>query len=229
MVRDKFKQGTILTFLVFTCAFNLQAQITRGMKQVGGSFKFLQEQAENDYTVGGNFALTDKSKNREISILPRVGFFVSDNISVGLGIGYTNILNETRLIIAGDGSTIADIETRTSVVDFVGFSRFHKQITEQFFGYIETSLSMGIGSIKDGMDQEVEQSIFQYEISAQPGVVYFLSDHFALESSFGFIGYRSEITELTEPDLGSDAKNKDTQVGVDLSLKTFQFGIQYYF
>ncbi|MBT32561.1 MAG: hypothetical protein CMO01_23100, partial [Thalassobius sp.] len=184
-----------------------------------GVFTASQYQEENEYEIGNSF-LIDKSIIREISIIPNLGFFIKDNTSLGLGIGYKNSFESYEY-------NSRKFDRESNLVEVKVFARFHKPVTESFYLFIQPMVktSFGVGKNID----EDKENILGLGVGVTPGIVYMLSKKVGLEASFGFIGYDQETRTLKEPALDSNPKNVTKDYGIDLSLKTLQLGLQFYF
>lgn len=204
-----------------------QAQFAKGTKQVGGVFTAFKNQSENGYTTADGFIISTETTASEIRVIPRLGFFISDNTSIGFGIGYSRLFNSNTQIAVNEQTF--DIESTTSTLELEFFSRFHKPITDNFFLFIQPTATGSFGNSTVGTDDELEANVIGYGIGVTPGLVYMLNDKFGLEAAFGRLGYSRQTSTLDEPDLDSDVKNIDTSFGIDLSLQSFELGLQYYF
>ncbi|UZR96188.1 hypothetical protein [Chondrinema litorale] len=111
-------------FIIFLPLIS-NAQLSKGLKQVGGVFTASQYQEENEYEIGNSF-LIDKSIIREISIIPNLGFFIKDNTSLGLGIGYKNSFERYEY-------DSQKFDRESNLVEVKVFARFHKPVTESFY------------------------------------------------------------------------------------------------
>lgn len=222
----KISTTIILLVLLSTSTFG---QFSQGTKQLGGTVTIFQDQTNDEYVIGSQFAsVPDELINREISIIPRLGFFVNSKTSLGFGVGYTNQFIRQKYSSQAS-QTVFENEIRTNLILIEVFSRYHISASENFYFFIEPTLSASLGKAKNGLNKEVEESIFGFSAGATPGILYMISDKFGLEGSFGFLGYRRTSSKITEPEISPEPKNVDQDLGLDLSLRTFQLGFQFYF
>jgi hypothetical protein len=175
----------------------------------------------------GQFSKGTKQLGGTVTI-PRLGFFVNNKTSVGFGVGYTNQFVRQKFS-SQTAQTVFENEIRTNLVLIELFSRYHISASENFYFFIEPSLTASLGKAKNGLDEEVEESIFGFSAGATPGILFMISDKFGLEGSFGFLGYKQTTSKITEPEISPEPKNVDKDFGLDLSLRTFQLGFQFYF
>jgi hypothetical protein len=168
------------------------AQITKGDIQLGGN-------------AGFNKIKSGSFERSQFTLAPRAGLFVSDLTSVGLTIGY---------------SSTDSNGTNSNLFQFGVYSRFHKMVAENFYIYLQPSLTLGTGSVKSENAPDIDTSTFNIGIA--PGVTYFLSPKFALEMSLGSLAYN-----LTK-DSNSTIESKTENYGLNLNLNTITLGFSYY-
>jgi len=156
------------------------AQTEQGGIMAGGSIglNFGSYYGEYDGNKG------DKTKTTNIAVMPKVGYFVTDGLAVGLGINL-NSLSEKE-----DGD---DDKYTSSTFLISPFARYYSSVG--LFG----DVSVGIGSQKDKYgDNEDKENVFGWSLGA--GYAIFLNDHVSIEP---MVSYNS--LSLTD---GDDSKNK---------------------
>lgn len=162
-----------------------QAQTEQGGIMAGGSvgLNFGSYHGEYDGNKG------DKTKTFDINFAPKIGYFVSDGLAVGLGIN----LNSHSEKEDGD-----DDKYTSNTFLISPFVRYYSSVG--LFG----DASIGIGSQKSkyGSDGESKDNVFGWSLGA--GYAIFLNDHVSIEPmiSYNHMG-------LTD---GDDSKYK-TKVG----------------
>ena len=122
----------------------------------------------------------------------------------------------------GYGSSKAEnalgVDTTDETTLTVGaFGRYYATPSSQFsvfgnlgFDYMSTD------------DKLSDVKVNGYEIALSPGVSYFLNSNFAMEASFGKLGYSSVKADVT----GAEATNS---FGLNLDLRSITFGLVYKF
>jgi len=68
-----------------------------------------------------------------------------------------------------------------------------------------------------------------YSLNVSPGISYFLSDKWALKTSFGSLFYRRTNAKITEGSEGERYELKDSEFGFNFSMDSYSLGIAYYF
>src|SRR5690606_30722866 len=156
------------------------AQTEQGGIMAGGSIGLNFGSYYDEYD--GNKG--DKTKTTNIAVMPKVGYFVTDGLAVGLGINL-NSLSEKE-----DGD---DDKYTSSTFLISPFARYYSSVG--LFG----DVSVGIGSQKDKYgDNEDKENVFGWSLGA--GYAIFLNDHVSIEP---MVSYNS--LSLTD---GDDSKNK---------------------
>ncbi|AXT49538.1 porin family protein [Aquimarina sp. BL5] len=167
--------------------------------------------AKGDIFVSGSFGYDSEStgdnKNNSFSITPRVGFFVTENITVGARLGYT-----TQKIEVGGG------ETKINTLNAGAFGRYYFTPSNKFsifgeLGFDYVSAKTEIASTDSTTDG--------FGINVGPGVSYFLSDNFALEAFWGALGYATAKAD--------GATDSTDLFSIGLDLDDINLGLVYKF
>jgi len=159
-------------------------------------------------TVGFSSEKTGDVKTNQFTIAPSAGLFVSNNIAVGLNIGYITTKNEDP--VNGD--------VDTNVFTAGAFARYYATPANDFsfFGQLGFDYATGKQEPEGGPENKVDG----FNVALRPGVSYFISKNFALEASIGALSYTT-----VEPDGG---ESTDTfEIGVNLT--EINFGLVYKF
>ena len=182
-----------IVFFAASIGFTAYAQKTEtgfksGDKFLSGGINFSNEK-------------TGDAKTSTIEFSPSFGYFISNNVAVGLQLGASN--SKTK----ADGVTSED----QSGFNAYAFSRFYFTPESRFsiFGHA----GLGYGVDNDKLDKVKTTHL---SLNVAPGISYFLSDHFAIESTFGNLGFSSEKTN----EEGSEA-TKNIDFGFNLSTTSF--------
>lgn len=167
--------------------------------------------------LGGNVSY-DYSKVKDVdgdiqgfTILPSVGYFVGNNVAVGLGVGYSWAQE-------GEGSE----RTRTGEFAVAPFARWYKGDGDfKFFGQL--SVPMGWGTLKE--DGTKVANTQRYGVALSPGFAYFPTSRIGLEFSVTGLYYNNSTVENEE----SGAKVTTNSFGLDANSLAPRVGIQFYF
>lgn len=159
--------------------------------------------------IGFDSSKTGDSKTNGFNFSPKAGYFITENIAVGIGleIGSTKVENG------------AEVKTNT----FGGevFGRYYFTPSSQFSVFGE--LAVGFGSNKtevEGVPGDVTSKTFG--VNAGVGVSYFLNSNWALEAGWAGLGYNSN-------DNGGDGADKTNDFGLNVDLSSITLGLVYKF
>ncbi len=212
----KMKTFSLLALLAAGTGAAQAQSIAAGTVSLGGGIGYSTSNRENG--VGNN---TYEFSRSEFRFNPSVGYFVADNLEVGLNIG----------VISGTQSETNNSPTRgNTFTNFqVGpYARYYKLLGDQFA--VTGALGAGFqhqkhASDAPGGDIEFKANGFYADIT--PGIVFFPIPKLGLSASIGSIGY-SRVSESND-DAPDDYKNTFSDFGARFGLNQLQFGGTYYF
>ncbi|CAD5255527.1 MULTISPECIES: outer membrane beta-barrel protein [unclassified Imperialibacter] len=219
---------TIFLSLLSLISFTSHAQFSKGTKQVGGNLKFYRTVVNNEYTTPVSFVQQSINENSEIKILPRAGFFIYDNFSVGVSVGFVN--NQTRTKSSAPQFNI-DQRTASNLAATQIFGRYHVNITDHLILFGEGFANLNFGKGKTTVvGNEYEEKVLGFGVGVKPGIILMISEKIGLETSIGLLGYQQETRKpIDRPELPIGNTNTQRDYGLSLSLATLDFGMQYYF
>lgn len=174
------------------------AQTTTGNMMIGGSFSI---NSGNQETTG------DDVKTSSFSITPTLGYFVADNLAVGVNVGFNSntYFNE-------------DKQTSFNVGPFV---RYYKFIADDKFAFVaDAGFNVGSGTY----DSELfgERKFSNFNIYVSPGFAYFFSPKWSLDFQLSGISYNS-----SDPDKDND-DDKSNSFEFGLSSFNPSLGFRYF-
>lgn len=147
-------------------------------------------------------------KVNEFNISPKAGYFVTNNIAVGLSLGYTNSKTEES----------GEADTKFNTFEVGAFGRYYFTPASQFSIFGQLGLGYSTSKAEQG---DAETKFNGFNVGLAPGISYFVSKNIALEATFGLLGYQSVKNDDT------DAKADSFDLGLDLG--DINFGIVYKF
>lgn len=195
---------SVATVLAFGIASAQDADKTSGGKGFANGDLFMTG------TVGFSSEKTGDFKTNTFTIAPSAGLFVTNNIAVGLNIGFTSAKEEDPI----------DGDVDTTLFGIGAFGRYYATPANDFsfFGQLGFNYFTGKQEFEGGGELKVDG----FEIALRPGISYFVSEHFALEASIGALRY-----ETSEPDTDGAESTDTFELGVDLT--EINFGLLYKF
>lgn len=217
-----------------------QAQLSAGHILLGGSLGY--------FTARPSGTSDNSPKFNAGVINPRVGYFIMDNLVVGLDLNYMGensiSKNEVSFKVGSnlDGKkTLTDTRT-SSTMSFGPFARYYKPVGEHaaFFGQV----NFGFGTRKEKTEDErvernqtsdddelktisTETKYSQLNVAIAPGFTYFPTDNFGLEVMMGGLSWNRERRK----DLPTGAKEEDytnTDLSFSYMLQDLRVGATWY-
>ena len=177
-----------------------------------------QEENSNGFTKGdvfisGSFGFgsekTGDNKTNTFNISPRVGYFVSENIAAGARINFSSEKRE-----------LGTNEETLSITTLGAFGRYYFSPTSKFSLFGE----LGVDYVASKFEEEGEpdDKANGFGLGLAPGVSYFISNNFALEATWGILGYRT-----VKPDVDNAESTNNFDFGVNLD--NINLGLVYKF
>lgn len=142
-------------------------------------------------------------ERKTFAVSPKVGYFVTDNIALGVALGYNGTASEAKE--SDDDLTVTTLSAGI-------FGRYYFMPASKFSVY--TELAINHLSSKHDVNYDGDYKVNGMGFAITPGVNYFLSNHFALEASFGILEYSS--TKFKAGGLEED-NDKDFRIGLDMA------------
>jgi len=129
-------------------------------------------------------------------IAPEIGYFISDRFAVGLGAGF-NYASENN-----------GVTTKSTIAWGVNpYARFYAVKADRFGFYLQGGVSY-----MSAKEEGAPESDYMFYAGIKPGVSYSISDWFAINATFGDLGYR-------------EYKNGNSSFQLSLSAATLAFGL----
>jgi len=202
-------------------SFNSFAQFSQGSVSVGGAFNLWFQNPKTEYAN----QTVDGPKTTHFTLLPSVEYFLTENVSLGLGIGY----DVTRSKSADLPNNVVEQINKTGTFFFDPYARMYFKVGDKFSFFGQGEISLGFGGITDetkytnNTSVSTKNSFSTVLVGIRPGISFLVSEKVALETSFGFLGYQG-----TSQENGANQKNKSSNYGLMLNSSTLNFGIRFF-
>lgn len=157
-------------------------------------------------TAGFNSEKTGDAKTDGFTLSPGLGYFVTDNIAIEGMLSY-----ESAKFDNGLG------ETKTNGFGIAAGAKYFWTPANQFSLSLGANISYMSTKVEAGGGDVTEKEI---GFNVPLGLHYFVSDDFAITSSWGGFGYSSN-------DNGGDGADKTTGFNLGLDLSSISFGLIY--
>lgn len=170
--------------------------------------------AQDGSFAKGNVALNGEVGNLTSKILdakvnPSLMYFVTDNIALRGGLSFGS----------NDG-TVAGTSTGESSNFGINLGANYYFTKARFTPFIGAGVEFGSGTTKTAAGAETKNS--NIGVNVFPGVNAFLSKRFAINATFGNLGYTSGTT--TSP---AGVETKTNNFGLDFNLNTMRLGVTW--
>lgn len=194
-------------------ALGLQAQVTsQGNFVVGSTVGFSAARSNVTQNIETGETREDSPSTTQINIVPQVGYFLLDNLAVGIRMDYT--FNQVR--------EMEQTQVRDSDLLFGPFSRYYMSIGEDMAFIVEAGFGFGNSNDEQliaGMRQRINTNIFAFGIG--PGLTIISTDAIGIEALVKYNFARSDFdTEIAGVKRSTITRTNQ----IDLSI-----GIQFYF
>lgn len=197
----------------------LWTSVDLGFSSDGGTFKATP--------TGGTTTTTDLAKSTSFKFMPTIGYNLSEHITIGTGIGYSGGSTvEKDVTVTGDEQT-----DKTGIFAIQPFVRYVGAINDNFGWYGQFDLGFGMGNATStyklgGTSTTSEGKVSALGVNVRPGIYYSFSDHFSMNAHYGALGYNSSSYKTTT---GGEFITKNNSFGLDLSMSSLGFGLNYIF
>ncbi|WP_343685986.1 outer membrane beta-barrel protein [Chryseobacterium gleum] len=201
------------------------AQIAKGTSYLSGQVGYYHNESNKFET---------QIKDDVIKILPTAGYFVNNNLAVGLGIGYKSAV--TKYYVSG--AVIAnpyEIKYTDNAFVVAPFVRKYWTLSDKLFlfGQLQVPLEFGqekldFNSKGNGGDPILSAPFTEKNnytnigVNIKPGLDYFLTKNWSIEATIGEFGYNTY-----KKDMEGAKRTNDYKFGINLASVTF--GVKYVF
>lgn len=199
------KKLIIFGALAFASLFSAQ-ESQKGKTFISGNLGYNSTSVDNSIS----------STNKTLSIAPQIGYYISNDVAIGLGIGYQ------ESSYTANGGVIGNYKTKRSGFFISPFVRKYWSLGEKlnFFGQLSASYSSGNEEVLEPVSLVSKSKISSYGLNIAPGLEYTLNKNWALLTTLGSLGFNSVKPE------NANATN-NFNFGVD--LENVGFGAKYTF
>jgi len=160
--------------------------------------------------VGFESSKTGDAKTNGFEVAPSVGFFVSPNIALGGRLGYESANEEAF-----------ELDRTISTFTIGAFGRYYVTPASKFSVFGELFAGYRTSKFEDNIINEEAKSN-GFTIQVAPGVSYFLGKNFAIEATWGVLGYATD-----KPDF--DGAESTDNFAFGLNMRDINLGLIYKF
>ncbi|UOQ54205.1 autotransporter outer membrane beta-barrel domain-containing protein [Hymenobacter cellulosivorans] len=218
----------VAALLLGGSALSAQAQTKAGTVLLGGGLGASKSKAE--YTASYQ-SQTGHSESTSFSLSPRAGYFLADNLVLGLITAYNHSRSESE---GFDNVGIKNTYTTKGNGYQLGpFVRYYKMLGEKagFFGQLEAGYSRSSGESEDNNASLSTRKNRGYYGLLTPGFAYFPTPKLGLEITLGNVGYSKNTTVATDSFQQEPIRTTETTesgLGASFSLGSLAIGAAFY-
>ncbi|MCP1300581.1 porin family protein [Chryseobacterium sp. S0630] len=201
------------------------AQIAKGTSYLSGQVGYYHSEKDEFNT---------QRKDDVIRILPTAGYFVTNNLAVGLGIGYKSAVTKYKL---GNPaiSNVFEVKYTDNAFVVAPFVRKYWTLSDKLYIFGQLQVPLEFGKEKMNANSNIndadplltaalnkENNYTNIGVNIKPGLDYFLTKNWSIEATIGEFGYNTY-----KRDIDGAKRTDDYKLGISLTSVTF--GVKYVF
>jgi hypothetical protein len=222
--KEVWNMRIIMLALAFLAvATTTYAQTQKGIRTLGGSFNVYYSAYCRNESLGSEYL----SSSETFAAYPKIGFFVTNNLSIGVGLsGSLTKYDSKRHYEYGDTSYYS---TETKTVTVSPFVRSYHMLTEKSAFFTQLSGGFGYGRDRQENPNVTVGDVYQISADGCLGLVYFISQRWGFETSFGSLNYLYNVTDYGKDINGNKINTTASTFRLNVSLSSLYIGMQYHF
>lgn len=226
----KTMKKVILAAALLAATLSSFAQIPAGTISFGGQLGLSTSSSKDKATVGSTTTETDGPSRTSFSFLPQAQFFLMENLSAGVQIGYSLSSDKST---SNSGTVIVETTVRNGGFVFAPFGRYYYMLDDKFGFFGEAGVPLFIGGktieSKTGtLSNTNESDIFSVGFRVSPGFVFFPTKSVGIEAKLGNllgVGYTTDTDESN----GNKFSTRTTSFDfININTLSFSLGLMYY-
>jgi hypothetical protein len=202
--------------------------IAAGTVSLGGNIGY-SKTTDKTTNPANNVITTIERTSSQFSFSPAVGFFVADNLALGLNIGYTSVRRPYTNRTPGPNGNRPELDP-TTTLRFGPYVQYYRMVTEQFgvvgtlSGGYQNRRAFEYANSSTNAIAEFKSSGFYAALT--PGVIFFPIPKFGISASIGSLGYERLNNDYptnsgTTP---NGFESTSSSFGADFGIRQLMFG-----
>ena len=207
-------------------AMGASAQIGKHSIVTGLDFNF--ESGARDYYDSAGKKYPDQSTTSKFSVSPSVGLFLSDKILAG--VSATGSWEKADDNFHG----YPNAHPKNSSKSLTVFIRHYTMLSERVYFFVQSDVTWAktvfeslAFNTSTGTIEPYRQGTHSFQAGVRPGIAYFVTPRFALESTVGFAGFTRVYSG--NDDFNFQLRNITNTFGANLNSSTLRIGFRFYF
>jgi hypothetical protein len=206
------KKISLIAALLTGVAFSAGAQTQRGTFTVGGELHYNSYESDNEETT-----------SHELIVLPRIGYFITDNLVVGTGIGYM----ERKDSFDGEMNSAYSL---MKALHISPFGRYYLPAGNnlKFFGQLSVPMNFGKTKGESASTWIVApMEVNSFAVNLAPGFAFFPTANLGLEFMLSGFSYQKTTEKVDSPNDNPEQSWEAFSAGFDLLAP--HLGLKLYF
>jgi hypothetical protein len=191
-----------------------------------------------------NFNNSSEITGKQFYLLPALSYFVADNLTVGLALGYANAKRTDNSVSSPTRFYTQHNQTTTIMLQAGAFAQYYKMLTVQFG--LTGRLGAGYQRQKGDRNGSTIDNATTYYFSGTntnagyyadltPGIVFFPVTKFGISASIGALSFNhysltnSSYNDTSGNNVSEGGKNDSNAFAATFGLDSFLLGWTYYF
>jgi hypothetical protein len=205
--------------LLSTGAF---AQTSKGTIVLSGEVAFGRSENEDEYS---DDLRKDNSLQTNFSFTPSVGYFIQDNLKLGISLGYNyqNTIHKTSAYSNQAHTRYNGYSVGTHLIKYFMVTEKLAITVAGSSGFYQNK---GVTKYKSDLMLDSKNEEVGFRIGFTPGITFFPSDKLGISTSFGFLGYDRSNSESVN--YNETIKSTDSRLGLDLRSYALNLNLNYY-
>jgi hypothetical protein len=195
-----------------------------GTVNLGGNLNF--GTSNQDFSSETNQNI---NKNTLFRIQPRFGYFVVNNVEIGIALDYTHV-NQNSL---QQRQPVTESENTTTTFGIIPYIRGYKSINKNLLLFVQGEI--GYSTIQSEFQNNSRNistgSGNEFRIGIKPGITYFISKRMALEASLGGLTYNNsnqDFESRNDDNTFNQSDSSGNSFNFSINPSDFLFGLSIY-
>lgn len=198
---------------------SVYSQLGQGTFKVGGEFTVSSAQEKTK----SNNNTSDGPTSTSFVVMPELEYFLAENFSAGLGIGYSFDKATTT-----SGST--EYTSKRGLFHLNPYVRKYFPLGNQVAFYGQAGLGFAAGTTKHetkvgSTTTTTETNSSSLSLGITPGIILNLSEKISIEAGLGFVGYTSDVEKSGSGN--NEVKDITNRITFSVAPSYITFGLKY--
>jgi hypothetical protein len=204
-----------------TTAAQAQSAISAGTIALGGNIGISSHTDKAEYKAG-NVNQTEETTTTQFRFSPSVGYFIIDNLAVGLNLAYT--ANSSSTTRTGTGTSSPNSLDAATTLRVGPYAQYYKMLSEQFgvLGTLGAGFQRNFTPRFGPGNTVIENKQTGFYVGLTPGVIFFPVPKFGISASIGNLGF-DHVNSKDSNDADGESAS-ESNFGASFGFDQLMFG-----